>query len=262
MKSWRIALVGSGRMAHNLSEGFVQNGHVISHLIARPSEKATALSQHLNAQWVSFDNLQLEGLAQVDLIVLAVSDDVIEATASCFAQDVQQRIPIVHTAASISMESLRVFQRFGVFYPFQTMTIGRTIAWNEVPILIEANDKELELKLMELAKTISTKTQSMTYAQRKALHLSGVYVNNFTNHLITLAQDYLEEHSIDSSLTHALVQETMLKVLEIGPQKAQTGPAIRGDEKTIAAHLAELQDKEKLAKIYKELSESIRGHYQ
>ena len=54
----------------------------------------------------------------------------------------------------------------------------------------------------------------------------------------------------------------MLKVLEIGPQKAQTGPAIRGDEKTIAAHLAELQDKEKLAKIYKELSESIRGHHQ
>ena len=115
----RIALVGSGRMAHNLSEGFVQNGHVISHLIARPSEKATALSQHLNAQWVSFDNLQLESLAQIDLIVLAVSDDVIEATASCFAQDVQQRIPIVHTAASISMKALGCFNASEYFIHFK-----------------------------------------------------------------------------------------------------------------------------------------------
>ena len=80
----------------------------------------------------------------------------------------------------------------------------------------------------------------MSHTQRKALHLAGVYVNNFTNHLVNLAQDYLEEHAIDPSLTHALVQETMLKVLDIGPKQAQTGPAIRGDAKTIAAHLAEL----------------------
>lgn len=260
MESWRIALVGSGRTAHNLSEGFIQNGHVVSHLIARPSKKAEALSQHLNAQWISLDNLQQNGLQQVDVVVLAVSDDVIEEISSLFSDEVQGRIPIVHTSASTPMESLKSFKRFGVFYPFQTMTIGRNILWNEVPILIEANDRDLESRLMQLATTISVKAQIMSHTQRKALHLAGVYVNNFTNHLVNLAQDYLEEHAIDPSLTHALVQETMLKVLEIGPKKAQTGPAIRGDEKTIAAHLAELQDKEKLAKIYKQLSESIRDH--
>ncbi|HAB89273.1 MAG TPA: hypothetical protein DCF84_01965 [Bacteroidetes bacterium] len=260
MESWRIALVGSGRMAHNLSEGFIQNGHVVSHLIARQSKKAKALSLHLDAQWVSFENLQQSSLQQVDIIVLAVSDDVIEEISSQFSDEVQERIPIVHTSASTPMESLKFFQRFGVFYPFQTMTIGRNIVWNEVPILIEAHHKDLESRLMQLAATISTKAQIMSHTQRKALHLAGVYVNNFTNHLVNLAQDYLEEHTIDPSLTHALVQETMLKVLDIGPKQAQTGPAIRGDEKTIAAHLAELQDKEKLAQIYKQLSESIRDH--
>tara|TARA_B100000927_G_C16456910_1_gene466220 strand:- start:1088 stop:1876 length:789 start_codon:yes stop_codon:yes gene_type:complete len=260
MESWRIALVGSGRMAHNLSEGFIQNGHVVSHLIARPSKKGKALSQHLDAQWVSFENLQQNGLQQVDVVVLAVSDDVIEETSSLFSDEVQGRIPIVHTSASTHMESLRLFQHFGVFYPFQTMTIGRNITWNEVPILIEANDKDLESRLMQLATTISAKAQIMSHTQRKALHLAGVFVNNFTNHLVNLAQDYLEEQAIDPSLTHALIQETMLKVLDIGPKQAQTGPAIRGDEKTIAAHLAELQDNEKLAKIYKQLSESIRDH--
>ena len=260
MESWRIALVGSGRMAHNLSEGFIQNGHIISHLIARPSKKAEALSHHLSAQWVSLDNLQQWGLQQVDVIVLAVSDDVIEEMSSLFSNAVQERIPIVHTSASTPMESLKSFKRLGVFYPFQTMTIGRNITWNEVPILIEANDKDLESRLMQLATTISAKAQTMSHTQRKALHLAGVYVNNFTNHLVNLAQDYLEEQAIDPSLTHALVQETMLKVLDIGPKQAQTGPAIRGDEKTIAAHLAELQDKEKLEKIYKQLSESIRDY--
>ena len=262
MESWRIALVGSGRMAHNLSEGFVQNGHFISHLIARPSKKANALCQDLGAQWISFENLQQNGLQQADVVVLAVSDDVIEKVSSFFSKEVQGRIPIVHTSASTSMESLRLFQRFGVFYPFQTMTIGRNIAWSEVPILIEANDEDLESRLMQLATTISAKAQIMSHTQRKALHLAGVYVNNFTNHLVNLAQDYLQEHSIDASLTHALVQETMLKILDIGPKQAQTGPAIRGDEKTIAAHLAQLQDKEKLAKIYKQLSESIQDHNQ
>lgn len=257
MESKRIALVGSGRMAHNLSRGLLKGNHRISHLIARSSKKAQELAKKINAQWIDIETVHLEDF-DVDLILLAVSDEAIERVSQQFSNEVKKRIPIAHTSASTPMEGLKEFNHFGVFYPFQTMSIGREVFWKEIPIIIEANSSHLEKSLFKLAESISEKCQLMSFAQRKSLHLAGVFVNNFTNHLIHLAQDQLKEQNIDPHITHALLKETMLKVMEIGPDSAQTGPALRGDNKTMEVHLNQLGDKKSIALIYEHLSKSIQ----
>jgi hypothetical protein len=53
--------------------------------------------------------------------------------------------------------------------------------------------------------------------------------------------------------------ETALKVQQVSPAEAQTGPAVRREERIIAEHLALLKNSPELQKIYRLLSERIKG---
>jgi len=54
-----------------------------------------------------------------------------------------------------------------------------------------------------------------------------------------------------------LIKETVNKLESLDPYSAQTGPAIRNDQKTISTHLEMLDEDRK--KIYTILTESIQN---
>jgi hypothetical protein len=54
-----------------------------------------------------------------------------------------------------------------------------------------------------------------------------------------------------------LIQETSEKIKTLSPEKAQTGPAIRHDDKTIENHLELLEKKQQT--IYKLITQSIKN---
>ena len=111
-----------------------------SHLIARPSGKSRSFIPAFTcAMGISFDNLQRSTLQLILHYMLLSQMLLLKQQHPAWPEDVQQRIPIVH-AASISMESLRVFLNAADGIHFKTMTIGRDNLDVEVPILIEASD--------------------------------------------------------------------------------------------------------------------------
>ena len=59
----------------------------------------------------------------------------------------------------------------------------------------------------------------------------------------------------------AIIRETTEKVLEIGPEKSQTGPAKRGDKKTIEEHEKFLTNKE-YKKLYLIITQLIEKKYE
>ena len=87
----------------------------------------------------------------------------------------------------------------------------------------------------------------------------GFPANNFANHMFTLANEVLSERGVAFDALRPLIAETAAKVLEMEPKKAQTGPAIRLDEKVINNHLELIKD-DKIKEIYTILSESINRH--
>ena len=56
-----------------------------------------------------------------------------------------------------------------------------------------------------------------------------------------------------------LIEETALRLREISPAQAQTGPAIRQDEATIQKHLELLRNEPIIRDIYEQLTRSIRS---
>ena len=96
--------------------------------------------------------------------------------------------------------------------------------------------------------------------KRKYIHLTAVFACNFVNHLYARAKEISDSQGIPFDYFLPLIDETTQKVRELEPKLAQTGPAIRNDEKVLKLHESLLTDEEKL-KIYKTLNESIKKMY-
>jgi predicted short-subunit dehydrogenase-like oxidoreductase (DUF2520 family) len=248
----RITIIGSGNVATHLAAAFKNAGHSIVQVFSRDIHNALLLAYHVKAE--AIDNLEQIN-PETRLFVIAVKDDAIEQVAAELAK---YNKPVVHTSGAVSLQVLQKYvQNAGVFYPLQTFSKTRELDFNRVPLCIEGTDEQMTSMLNELAFTISQQVYRVDSSQRKTLHLAAVFANNFPNYLYHVSQQLLAEKHLPFDLLRPLILETAGKVQELLPGDAQTGPAARNDEKTMASHLAELQEKPELQEIYKLLSQGI-----
>ena len=195
---------------------------------------------------------KLENIPQADITIIAVSDDAIAEVSSKINNTF-----VVHTSGSVAMADLKNNTKKGVFYMLQTFSKDKKVNFSEVPFCLEA-EKESDYQLLEkLAKLIGTKIYSINSTQRKTIHVAAVFVNNFTNLMYKIGNDICTENKVPFEILQPLIEETALKIKTISPEKAQTGPAIRNDKKTIKNHL-DLLNKEQ-QKIYTILTKSIQN---
>lgn len=243
-------------MAWHLAHALDAAHHTIAQVYSRNSRKAADLAHPFNAEAVN----RIEHLSdEVDVILICVSDDAIDAV----AQQLKNRnCLIAHTSGAIAMGVLQETSPFyGVFYPLQSLSQGKKVDFFSVPILTEGNNKAAEMQLDALGKTISNTVKNITSEQRKHLHLAAVFANNFTNALYAEAAEILSHHNLSFDLLRPLISETAQKVQKLPPQEAQTGPAKRHDELTINKHLELLNGQPEKEKVYRLLTEIIQKKF-
>ncbi len=193
----------------------------------------------------------LENLQTCDLVLIAVSDDAIA--------EVSRSLPftgvlVAHTSGSRPLEDIDPKNRPASFYPLQTFSRGRDLDYASIPVFLEAAAID-DYELLEQAALALGTSQRLAFAQRRAVHLSAVFACNFANHMFAIAEEICAENQVPFHALRPLIWETAQKVLELSPKVAQTGPAVRGDQKTIAAQLSSLQGSR--AKIYQTITQSI-----
>lgn len=220
-------------------------GNVASHLLRVFSDIDTLTVSQIGSR-------NLTNVPLANITILAVSDDAIATISAQISNPF-----VVHTSGSAALTDLQNKTQKGVFYPLQTFSKHKEIDFSQIPFCLEATNTTDLQTLTNLAKLIGNKVYHINSAQRKALHVAAVFVNNFTNHLFKIASDVCEKNQIPFEILHALIEETSNKVKVLPPAKAQTGPAIRNDEKTIKNHLNLLDKKQQ--EIYKILTKSIQN---
>jgi predicted short-subunit dehydrogenase-like oxidoreductase (DUF2520 family) len=257
----RISIIGAGNVATQLGAHLRHCGLEIVQLLAREnSPRLNNLAEELGASaCTSFGELS----ADVDLIIIAVSDKAITSVAAAIAGEKKlQNLLCVHTSGATAMDVLAPFlPNYGAFYPLQTFSVGRQIDMAQVPICVAAARAESCEKLFALAERLSPKVQIISDAQRAKLHVAAVMVNNFSNHLFYLAGELCAQNEVDFSILQPLIVETVAKLGELSPLQAQTGPARRGDMQTINQHEKQLAANPKMLEIYRLLSQSIIDSY-
>jgi predicted short-subunit dehydrogenase-like oxidoreductase (DUF2520 family) len=149
---------------------------------------------------------------------------------------------ILHTSGATPLSVFRDFKQAGVFYPLQTFTKNKPVNFKEIPICVEAKNKEQLEIIKQMAAKLSPAVYEITSDQRKSLHVAAVFVSNFVNFLYTQGEDICRENEIPFEILHPLIKETAVKIKDLSPFDAQTGPAKRGDSDVIKEHLALLND--------------------
>lgn len=242
----KILLVGSGNVANHLAEKLSKLNYTLG-IYSRNKPTGKALAKKINCDFHD----QLSVAENFDLLLVCVNDEQINA----LIEQAPPQVPLAYTSGGTSLVNFKR-KNLGVLYPLQTFTKDRALDLKKVPFFIESNSASLEKELMLLGGQLGSKAHLVTSEVRAHLHLCGVLVNNFTNHMYVLAEEHLAAHNIPFEHLKPLIKETASKVMDLPPKKAQTGPALRGDLSTIKRH-QELMD-ESLKEIYSFISNSIK----
>lgn len=253
----QITLIGSGNVAHHLGKAFKAIGVKIDCVYSRNIKNAKLLAEELE----SFAVDQIINLPSYsDLYLFAVNDSSIGFLAKQLSDCCGYNLNVAHTSGMESVDIfIEYFNTYGVFYPLQTFTKGRALNIRKVPIFITSNDSGFDNKLFNLATSIAEFAKFVSDSERKVLHISAVFANNFTNYLFSISKDILIKENLDFGLIFPLIQETTKKILSgENPSEIQTGPAIRKDEKTINDHLDYLQKYPEYKKLYSLMTKSIQ----
>ena len=247
----QIVLIGSGNVAFHLAKAFTEAQIPISQIFGRNTTELQKISEQFSIPFST------ETLADADLYIISVSDSSITEVSSLIKN---KNVLVAHTSGSVSREALSGNYRKSVFYPLQTFSKSKNLDYSKIPFFIDAENENDEEILKNLASKISKNVMLANDEKRKYIHLTAVFACNFVNHLYARAKEISDSQGIPFDYFLPLIDETTQKIRELEPKLAQTGPAIRNDEKVLKLHESLLTDEEKL-KIYKTLNESIKKMY-
>lgn len=247
----QIVLIGSGNVAFHLAKAFTEAQIPISQIFGRNTTELQKISEQFSFPFST------ETLVDADLYIISVSDSSIVEVSSLIKNE---NALVTHTSGSVSREALSGNYRKSVFYPLQTFSKSKNLDYSKIPFFIDAENENDEEILKNLASKISKNVMLANDEKRKYIHLTAVFACNFVNHLYARAKEISDSQEIPFDYFLPLIDETTQKIHELEPKLAQTGPAIRNDEKVLKLHESLLTDEEKL-KIYKTLNESIKKMY-
>ena len=211
----RVKIVGRGRAGRAFGRAFSRVGVDVEVQPGRGDER-------------------VEG-APADVVLLCVPDDAIGATA---ARVDPGDAAVVHVAGSRGLDVLGRHSRTGSIHPLMSLPDGETGARRLLDgcVFAVAGDPIC----VQLAERLGGRAIEVPDEQRALYHATASVA---ANHLVALCGQVERLAALVGVPVDAywrLMSTTLANVVETGPAAALTGPAARGDEATLAAHLAAL----------------------
>jgi predicted short-subunit dehydrogenase-like oxidoreductase (DUF2520 family) len=248
----QIVIIGAGNIAHFFASRLLSKGHQIVQIYSRTKAHGTSLAELTGAEVT--DSLQ-DIDTGADAYILAVKDD---ALPEVTAQLRLHNKVLIHCAGAVPLSVL------------DTKTVHTAVIWalysiqkynlprEEVPLIVESGSDIAREVALNIARDISLLVVEADYAQRQALHLNAVLVNNFSNHLMAVAQAICKSNDVSFEILQPIIRQTANQVVGTEHAAIQTGPAIRKDVSTMQHHLALMHSHPEWQRMYEAISASIQ----
>ncbi len=252
MKIENIHIVGSGNVANFWANMLLTNNLPLKSIVARNQIMGQALASlygiELKTDYSHFN--------PNDLVILCISDSQIEVVSNAIENGI-----ICHCSGAVGINTLSKHSHYAVIYPLQSIQK----LWQDniipFPFLMEYNSRETKSAIEDALLKIIDNPQEINSEQRLQYHLSAVMVNNFTNAMIIMSQDFCKLNNLDFELLKPLMAQTFDNLNRYEAKQTQTGPAKRNDLNTINAHLLALADFPELKEVYQTMSDYIKSQY-
>ena len=242
----KVAVIGAGTLGTAIAVLLERAGHRIVGISGRDETRGRASSYLPRAPFLEPE----EAAAAAELVVIGTPDDVIEPTVEALAADAPgPGTWVAHLSGSLGLDALKPAAAAGAgilaIHPLQTFPdIGSAL--ERLPgcsIAITAEDEEGYLLGEWLAGDLEGGPFRLSDELRPLYHAAAVFASNYLVTASAIAESLWAEAGVpDPARTMAPLQRVTLENVErLGPARALTGPAVRGDSGTIRRNLEALE---------------------
>lgn len=192
----------------------------------------------------------------LDLLFLAVQDEKLPQLAKFVSTWKNPPSIIAHLSAATHLDSIAVFHPLAALDASLPIPSGCTIG-------VFTEDQNTQTILFGLAEQMHLCPRVIEEANQTLYHAAAVIASNFPVALLTASQEIFKQVGFNETDAHQATLDlfnSMAKNLNRYPTfaGALTGPAKRGDQKTIERHLKALEGGDpKLLELYQKLSNFI-----
>lgn len=242
------AIVGAGALGQTLAHALAEHAIPLTAIISRTQADAEALATHVNAPRASNRVANLP--AETTRVLFCVPDAQLSDVARSLAETPHRTAPwmVVHFSGAHPANVLKPLRTCGAAllsaHPLQTFTPATPpSAFEGIQMTIEGDAEALSYG-EALAQELGATPQRLSSKAKPLYHLAAVLASNGLVALLVLAQRVWAAADLNPDEAFAalapLIETTWANVQRDGAA-ALTGPAARGDDATIAAHLRALQ---------------------
>ena len=257
-----LGVIGAGKVGQTLARLLFQAGYTIGAVYSRSPVHAETLAGFVASR---VTNSPYEVLIAVDLTLLTVPDDAIAALAARLGRGDLSGKAVVHTSGALDSRSLELLGARGALvgslhpiYPFADVDSAVT-GLPGAAFGLESQSEALMECLGDIVRALNGTILRIPVGEKAVYHAALVIASNYTVVLYDTARRLLsglgaDEMAVDYALS-SLLSETVANLRMKGVPDALTGPLVRGDTGTIAAHLEALRQRDPLiAAMYRDLA--------
>jgi predicted short-subunit dehydrogenase-like oxidoreductase (DUF2520 family) len=257
-----IGIIGAGKVGATLARLLAARGYVIRLVYSRSADHARALAEAVGA---SVAHRPEDVVAACDLTLLTVPDDALASVARELAPAVDANRAVAHTSGAHGADVLALLAERGALvgslhpaFPFADVET----AMQKLPgatFAVEAESDVLRVWLIAIVAALDGRVLIVPPGKKVLYHAALVFASNYTVTLYALAESLLVGLGADRAAANGALNELVAGTVENlraqGTPDALTGPLVRADAGTIAAHIHALgQVDSRLVAVYTELA--------
>lgn len=250
MTGVRLNIIGCGRAAGSLAQLWLLARCVeVGDIVNRGAASTTAAIARLGAGAAARN---IAGMRPAEAWLIGVGDDHIESVAAALAASgVHLEGSLVfHLAGRHGLEVLQPLAGSGAecaaLHPVRSLTHARLGLADFAGTACVAEGGETALARLEpLVRAIGGTWLPVRGIDRGLYHAAVSIVSNVTKGVAWKAQKWLDHAGLPAAtaeaVVHQLLKSTVEDLFRAGARQSITGPVVRGDTRTIEAHLAALR---------------------
>jgi len=217
-----IRIIGPGRAGTSLAAALAAHGWDVVGFLGRHDDLSAAARG-------------------VDILVIATPDDAVASTAAAVAPEAGTTV--LHLSGSLGLDVLAPHPRRAALHPLVPLpnaVVGATRLASGVTFAV-SGDPVAGL----LALSLDGRVVEVADADRAAYHAAACIAANHVVALLGQVERVAASAGLDLEAFLPLTRAAVEDVAALGPRRALTGPAVRGDWDTLSRHLDALPARER-----------------
>jgi predicted short-subunit dehydrogenase-like oxidoreductase (DUF2520 family) len=250
-----VALAGAGPVAQALGRLLAAGGVPVVALASRTRAHAEDAARFVGAAGPPVQVVEYPGLPRfATRVLIAVSDRGIEPVAEALAASGMRSGAVLHTCGARGPEALRALSAVGVacgmLHPLQTIMSPDQGVTSLADVTFGiSGDVEATAWAAEIVEVVTAGRGASLHIEADRLsyyHAGAVMASNAVVAALDAAVILLSHAGVERAAAlravGPLARTSVDNALGSGPQAALTGPIVRGDAATVAAHREALRD--------------------